>query len=114
MTFKIIFLEEFGKAFVPKKVIPNLRIYLLKAGINKVPYKSFGALFYLSALITGIVYLLFIFPFISTKSQLILLIFSFLSWFSIQIFLVTFFILLVYFYLKVKCMQEYLFQKINY
>ena len=57
MAFKIIFLEEFGKAFVPKRVIPYLREYLLKAGINEVPYRFFGALFYLSAIITGFIYI---------------------------------------------------------
>ena len=62
MEFKIIFLEEFGKAFVPRIVIPYLREYLLKAGIKEVPYKFFGALFYLSAVITGIIYIFFIFP----------------------------------------------------
>ena len=38
MTLKIIFLKEFGKAFVPKKFAPDLRKYLLKAGLNEVPY----------------------------------------------------------------------------
>lgn len=102
MAFKIIFLEEFGKAFVPTKVIPYLREYLLKAGIKEVPYKFFGALFYLSAIITGIIYIFFIFPILTTYSRLMLLIFSFLSWFIIQIFFTTLFILLIYFYLDIK------------
>ena len=62
MTFKIIFLEEFGKAFVPKRIAPNLRKYLLKAGFNEVPYKFFGFLFYISALITTIIYIIFLYP----------------------------------------------------
>lgn len=102
MTFKIIFLEEFGKAFVPKRLIPYIREYLLKAGINQVPYKFFGALFYLSAIITGSIYILFIFPVLVQYSQFFLLLFSFLSWFFIQIFLAILFILFVYFTLDIK------------
>ena len=39
-------MQEFGKAFVPKKAVPHLRRYVLKAGIRQVPYGAFGALFY--------------------------------------------------------------------
>ena len=52
------FLETFGKAFVPLKMRPNLRNYVLKAGISDVPYKSFGFLFYFILLISIFVYLL--------------------------------------------------------
>src|SRR3989344_4407810 len=98
MAFKIIFLEEFGKAFVPEKAMPYLREYLLKAGIKEVPYKFFGALFYLSAIITGIIYTFFIFPMLKSYSQLLLLVLSFIGWFATQIFFAALFILLVYFY----------------
>jgi pilus assembly protein TadC len=114
MTFKIIFLEEFGKAFVPERAIPHLRKFLLKAGILNVPYKFFGALFYLTALITGIVYLLFIHPFLLQYSSLVLLAASAGAWFLIQILLATVFILLIYFYvdlriyLRTKKMEEML------
>lgn len=99
---KLIFLEDFGKAFVPEKIRPNLRKYLLKAGISKVPYKFFGALFYLTALITGIIYVLFVYPFLTQYPPLALLILSFLSWFLIQLFFSALFVLLVYFYLDLK------------
>ena len=99
---RIIFLEEFGKAFVPKRAIPHLRSYLLKAGVKQVPYNLFGALFYLSAILTGIIYILFIFPTLSAYSQLILLALSFITWFVIQLFFATTFILVVYFYLDLK------------
>jgi len=102
MAFRIIFLEEFGKAFVPKRAIPHLRMYLLKAGIPHVPYKFFGALFYLTALITAITYLLFVYPFLLQYSQLILLAASALSWFVIQILLATFIILIIYFYVDLQ------------
>ncbi|MDP6647879.1 MAG: type II secretion system F family protein [Candidatus Woesearchaeota archaeon] len=102
MAFRIIFLEEFGKAFVPKRAIPHLRLFLLKAGISYVPYKFFGALFYLTALITAIIYLFFVYPFLLQYSQLVLLVASAISWFIIQISLATFFILLVYFYVDLR------------
>ena len=102
MGLKIIFLEEFGKAFVPKRAIPNLRMFLLKAGITKVPYKFFGALFYLTAIITGIIYVLYIYPFLQQYSQLVLLAASTVSWFTFQISLTFFFIMLVYFYVDLQ------------
>ena len=115
MAFRIIFLGEFGKAFVPKRFIPNLRSYMLKAGFNEVPYKFFGSLFYFSAAITTIIFIAFLFPFLQAKYlQYGLLDYSFLlsfsmqiffaalSWFVVQLFFATFFILLVYFYLDLR------------
>ena len=114
MELKIIFLEEFGKAFVPKAAIPYLRTYLLKAGIANVPYKFFGALFYLTAAITGIIYVFFVYPLLLRYSQLILLGASAASWFAIQISFAAFFILLIYFcvdlmiYIRTKKMEDLL------
>jgi pilus assembly protein TadC len=102
MAVKVIFLEEFGKAFVPKKFIPGLRMFLLKAGVLSVPYKFFGGLFYLTALMTAVVYIFFLFPHFSKFSSLLLLVSSAASWFLIQIGLAFIFILLVYFYLDLK------------
>lgn len=115
MAVKIVFLEEFGKAFVPKKFVPNLRKYMLKAGFNEVPYKFFGFLFYFSAAITTLIFITFVFPFLQSKSlQSGILnyhfLFSFsiqilsaaLSWFVVQLFFVILFILLIYFYLDLK------------
>ena len=102
MVLKIIFLEEFGKAFVPKKVIPNLRKYLLKAGFDEVPYKFFGLLFYISALITTFIFLVFVFPYLKKFSFFKIYIYSFVSWFVVQLFFATLFIMLIYFYLDLK------------
>ena len=116
MSFKLIFLEEFGKAFVPKRVIPNLRKYLLKTGFNEVPYKFFGLLFYISTFITAAIFITFIFPALKEPSIYFFLkdlhpskfsifeifIYSFLSWFAVQLFFAALFILLVYFYLDLK------------
>jgi len=50
-------IEEFGKALVPKKVRPNLRFYLAKAGISEVPYRFFGIMFLVVFAITLIIFL---------------------------------------------------------
>jgi len=104
MEFKIIFLEEFGKAFVPKRLIPNLREYMLKADFNEVPYRMFGMMFYITALITTLIFVIFIYPYLSQKqfSLFGIYIFSFLGWFIVQLFFAAFFIMLIYFYLDLK------------
>ncbi|MDP3764888.1 MAG: type II secretion system F family protein [Nanoarchaeota archaeon] len=102
MALKIIFLDEFGKAFVPKKVIPNLRKYLLKAGFNEVPYKFFGLLFYVSALITTLIFIIFIYPYLKKFSLFEIYVYSFLGWFLVQLFFAMLFIMLIYFYLDLK------------
>ena len=102
MALKIIFLEEFGEAFVPKKAAPYLREYLLKAGIPAVPYKFFGALFYLTAIITGTIYVFYIYPFFSQYSQIVMLPASTITWFLMQISLAFFFILLIYSYVDIR------------
>ena len=104
MAFRIIFLEEFGKAFVPKKVIPNLKSYMLKAGFAEVPYKLFGILFYISAFITTLIFITFVFPYISAGKYSVLLVYlySFSSWFVVQLFFAAFFIMVVYFYLDLR------------
>lgn len=102
MALKVIFLEEFGKAFVPKKVIPHLRKYLLKAGFNEVPYKFFGSLFYVTALITTLIFITFIYPYFKRFTLFEIYIYSFIGWFLVQMFFAVLFVLLVYFYLDLK------------
>ena len=102
METKVIFLEEFGKAFVPKRFRPNLRKYLLKAGMSEVPYRFFGLLFYISALITTLIFIIFIFPYLKKFSPVEISVYSFISWFVVQMFFATLSIMLVYFYLDIK------------
>ena len=109
MALRIIFLEEFGKAFVPKGARPYLRSYLLKAGFNEVPYKFFGLLFYISIGITLLIYFLIIYPYIKRLFLFEFPLYSFLGffiafagWAIVELFFATLFILLVYFYLDLK------------
>lgn len=86
MKLKIIFLEEFGKAFIPKKIRPHIREYLLKVGIEKVPYKFFGGMFYLSLIGTYFIYLYKIYPGLSQNvTSFWFLILTFLSWVGVQL-----------------------------
>src|SRR3989338_6246920 len=102
MAFKIIFLEEFGKAFVPNTAIPHLRKYMLKAGYSEVPYKFFGLLFYVSAMCTALLFVTTIYPYLKKFTLLKIYSYSFLGWFLVQFSFSITFILLIYFYLDLK------------
>ncbi len=97
-----LYLEEFGKAFVPKKLRSSLRKYLAQAGIEEPPYKFFGILFWITAVITYFLYVPGIYPVIKNKALAVVFILSFFSWFLIQIILAVLIILAVYFYLNIK------------
>ncbi|OGM02847.1 hypothetical protein A3K72_02750 [Candidatus Woesearchaeota archaeon RBG_13_36_6] len=103
MKLKILFLEEFGRAFVPERIRPHLRKYLLKAGITEVPYKFFGALFYVSLIVTYLIYFYLVYPLLQAKeiNMLFFLLITFAVWFMIQIGISAFFILAIYSYLDV-------------
>ncbi|HHE36555.1 MAG TPA: hypothetical protein ENL16_01945 [Candidatus Woesearchaeota archaeon] len=98
----LLYLEEFGKAFVPKKIRPGLSKYLAKAGIDEVPYKFFGALFWATAIITYFIYVPGIYPVIKGKSVITFFIITFLSWFLIQVTLTIIIIISIYFYLNIR------------
>jgi len=95
-------LEEFGKAFVPSRAIPYVRRYIQTAGINIVPYKFFGALFYLTAIITGILYISFIYPVLARYPQYIMLAGSMALWFVMQMALAAIIFMITYFYLDLR------------
>ncbi|MFH1589061.1 MAG: type II secretion system F family protein [archaeon] len=97
-----LYLETFGQAFVPKKFRANLRYYLLKAGMREVPYKFFGALFWVTLLITYLIYFSFIFKPISDNGAIAILIATFISWFVIQATLSFLVIMLIYLYLNIQ------------
>jgi len=46
-----------GRAIIPKKVRPDLRLYLLKAGYVDVPFAMFGVLFFANSLLAYLVYI---------------------------------------------------------
>lgn len=83
------FLTVVGRAIIPKKVRPNLRLYVMKAGYEEVPYSLLGVLFFISA---GISYALFMGFFYRELKQYGVLQFGFLSFvtFAITMFLIVF------------------------
>lgn len=109
MGFRIIFLEPWGKALVPKKFRPDLRSYLLKAGFNEVPYKLFGLMFYVSLATTLLIYFLFIYPYVRKLFLFEVSIYpvigftaAFLGWAIVESFFAILFTALVYFYLDLR------------
>ncbi|NQV09262.1 type II secretion system F family protein [Candidatus Woesearchaeota archaeon] len=103
MKLQIIFLEEFGKAFIPKKMRPNIREYLMKVGMDEVPYKFFGALFYISLVLTYFVYIYLLYPWLQQNmNSFWFIVLTFLSWVGIQLSIVFMIIMVVYQYLELK------------
>ncbi len=49
-----IFLSELGRVIIPNKIRPRLRDYLLKAGIEEVPYTFIGFIAVLALFVSGI------------------------------------------------------------
>lgn len=107
----ILFLEEFGKAFVPEKLFgydirSNLRKYLLSAGMKKVPYRFFGILFWVTTIITYFIFIPFIFPRIQDQPGLAVFFASFISWAFLQLFLAAIVIIVIYFFLNIKVFKR--------
>ncbi|MFH1398520.1 MAG: type II secretion system F family protein [Candidatus Woesearchaeota archaeon] len=119
---KLIYLEEFGRAFIPEKIRPKFREYVLKAGIPEVPYRLFGGLFYVSLVITYFIYFYQVYPALQSASisTLTFLFATFIVWFLIQLGIVAFFMLIVYAYLdlqifnRTKQIEEVLDEFLNY
>lgn len=105
---KFVSLEEFGRAFVPEKVRPKLRSYLLKAGITKVNYTLFGGLFVSALILSIVLYWLYAMPFLQSKAiglagSLIYMGFGTFAFISVTILAFSgIFMVLVYLYLDVK------------
>ena len=102
-TSKIIF-EEVGKAFVFKRLRSGLRFHFSKAGFPEVPYSLFGILFWFSVVITSVIYLLRVYPWLRSIELNILEFFFgvFLSWLVIQSMIVALMIFVMYVVLDFK------------
>ena len=97
------FLEEIGKAFVPKRMRPDLRWHFLKAGTTEVPYRTFGMMFYFSLLATFIIYFLKVYPlFFPSKSLVKIFIYTAVTWTVLPILFTVLLAVAFYFYLDLK------------
>ncbi len=99
---EIFFLSEFGKAFIPQKVRPDLHAFFEKTGRDTVPYAAFGLLFWFSAFFSLIIYLTQIYP--GLRGKLFPIFFLVTFFFFAGLMLVTFFVLgiIAYFYLNMQ------------
>lgn len=97
------FLEDLGKAFVPKRFRPNLRNYLSTAGYGEVPYRFFGIMFYIGIALTALIYLATNFySVVSNQGPLLTGLFVFLFWVVVSLIIMSIIMAGVYFYLNMK------------
>jgi pilus assembly protein TadC len=98
------FLAEFGKAVVPKKVRPNLRNYVMRAGFIEVPYTLFGLMFYISLPLTYAIFATLTWDFIQkiAPNPAIVGIMSFFVWTFFQFIIVGLIVVGIYFYMDLR------------
>jgi pilus assembly protein TadC len=94
--------QEFGKAFIFKKIRPGIRSFFMKAGYEDVPYDLFGWLFYITLFMTYFIYIIFIYPFVSSYQPGILTIAIVVSWIAVQLALITLIVVYLYLSLVIK------------
>ncbi|MBI5003032.1 type II secretion system F family protein [Candidatus Woesearchaeota archaeon] len=99
---QLLYINEFGKAFIPERIRPKLRNYLLKAGIVEVPYWFFGILFYITYLLTFLVYFYGFWGTISEQTGILVFLYVFLIWVVIPLAFIALFMLFMYMYLDIK------------
>ncbi|MBS3164404.1 type II secretion system F family protein [Candidatus Woesearchaeota archaeon] len=85
-TLRVRLLDNFGKAFLPRRWRLSLRAHFLKAGILEVPYHLIGLGFHLTTLLTLALFLLGVLPAIVETRPPVIVVFltSFLLWAIIQ------------------------------
>ncbi len=99
---QIIFIHEFGKAFIPKTIRPKLRKYILKAGVPEVPYWFFGILFYVTYILTFIIYFFGFWGSISKQPGILVFVYAFLIWIFFPLAFMGLFILIMYLYIDIR------------
>ncbi len=97
-----LYLKKFGKAFIPKKIRPHLREYLLKAGVESVPYKVFGAFFWISTVLTYFIYITLFYPWLKGTNTFLFGIYTFTAWVGVELLLVLISGGITYFYFNIK------------
>lgn len=82
---EILFLSEFGKAFIPKKARPHLHFFFEKTGVEGVPYHTIGLIFWISAFTSLGVYLTQIYPNMKGKDPATFFIITFIAFSGIML-----------------------------
>ncbi|MBR9700625.1 hypothetical protein GOV11_02050 [Candidatus Woesearchaeota archaeon] len=103
------FLLVVGRAMIPKRLRPDLRVHLMKAGYSEVPYNLFGLLFFIAAAISYILFMGFTYPWVREKATsegvTATLQFGFISFVSFTVIIsamLFLFAVITYFYWNIK------------
>lgn len=96
------FLDDIGQAFVPKRFRPNLRNYLMKAGIDEVPFRFFGGLFFSTIFFTIVTYFALIQKLVASYNALVIMMTAFTYIVVVALGLSAVIILGIYFYLNIR------------
>ena len=93
-----------GRAIIPKRVRPGLRLYLLKAGLDDVPYRLFGTLFFVDSLLAYLVYIGSFYPHIKAAGYGVLAfgILSFVAFAAMMFLLIFSTSVVLYFYWNIR------------
>ncbi len=103
-------LEQFGRFPLPRKIRPQLRKYLFKAGITKEPYVFFGGLFLFSIIASFIIYFTVFYSMLQTlKGSLSFYMFlvvqffgTIMIWTALMLTIIGIIIVTIYAYLDIK------------
>ena len=82
---ELLFFSTFGKAFIPKSMRPHLRLFFEKAGMDDVPYHSFGLLFWVATLLTYLVYITQVYPLLGGKGVIAFFFLTFVVWTALML-----------------------------
>lgn len=96
------FLEKVGQAFLFKKWRPSIRSYVMKAGFDEVPYRSFGILFFIGAFLNIPIFLLLVYNNIKRMNPVAIGVYSFLLWVLLQLIVTFTLIAILYFSYNIK------------
>lgn len=97
-----LFAKEFGKAFIFKKIRPNIKSFFMNAGYDDAPYELFGYLFYLTLGLTYFTYILFIYPKLQVYTLATIVLTTFLSWVALPLIIIALIVVYIYFDLTIK------------
>lgn len=98
----ILFLETFGKAFIPKRIRPHLRLFFEKTGRDDIPYQMIGIVFWLSLLLSYLAYITQVYPVLRGQGWLLFFIASFLIFAGLLMVILFVIAGLCYFFLNVR------------
>ncbi len=95
-------LDRLGRAFVFERFRDPLRLYLLKAGIEVVPYSAFTIMFFSALIITYLIFYGFFYPLIVGTGPVTIFVSTLAFWIICSGAIVALFMFFIWSYLSVK------------